>query len=440
MRSDTLSCADLTDTIEKALSALRANFRTTASGDTGWYHYLDDPNPGVTASAVGLYCFRLAGVTFERTSDVLSWLISQQVSGNEKTDGGWSVRTTHGFPIVEATAWVLRALSSPVAGLINAGDAIRRGAQYLQQNQNTDFGWGSYLGQPSRVFHTALAMLALQECGGDSSTIENGQKWLVNTQAQDQPAWGEMPGSEPTMLHTSFALLALLNLRGGLGANSIQSTVEWLLKRLEAGTHVERETTVEEFDVPYPYGGSTPIFQNSLPHFAGPVAVTAVLNGGADPLQLKLFAVVNEIMKSQTRDGPCTGTWELPRSPTRPSIWAIWPFVAALERARAAIFPSPTSQATVLFDSCAIIQPAGERKVTRGLLLRNALMDWLRRHKVAVGLAGVASAAIGAALLLLIAGELARGEFITVLVIPALLLIFQLIWGVRSMRRKAGPG
>src|SRR5690606_15006618 len=132
--------------------------------------------------------------SFERADDVVSYLVSQQTSGpGRQFDGGWAVRTTNGVPIVEATAWVVRALSTPVAG---AGDAVRRGASFLERNQNTDFGWGSYAGQPSRVFHTALAMLALQECGGDPAIIDNGHKWLINAQSADQPAWGAVPGDE----------------------------------------------------------------------------------------------------------------------------------------------------------------------------------------------------------------------------------------------------
>jgi hypothetical protein len=423
--------------MEKALACLRASFRTTPSGDAGWYHYLDDPSPGVTASAVGLYCFRMAGTSFERTNDVRQYLVRQQVSGSGSTDGGWSVRTTHGFPIVEATAWVVRALAIPAAGTAHASDALRRGTGYLEANQNTDFGWGSYSGQPSRVFHTALAMLALQESGGDATIIENAQKWLINAQAPDQPAWGEVPGAEPTMLHTSFALLALLDVAGSLSVDSLHRTVGWLLARLVPGVHVERRTTAEEFDVPYPYEGRTTVFQNTLPHFAGPVAVTALLAAGADPLQRKIFDAVHGILESQIGSGSCSGAWELPRSPIRPSIWAIWPFLSALRGARSAIFPSAPSQATLLARGCAIIQPTGgRRRVTTGLLLRSALLSGIRRHRVAVALAAVAVAAIAVAVGLLVTGELDGWEFLTAVVLPALFLMFQVLWGLRRWGRK----
>lgn len=117
------------------------------------------------------------------------------------------MRTTHGFPIVEATAWVVRAMSRPGTRLQQAGESLQKGAAWLERSQNTDFGWRSCYGQPSRVFNTALTMLALEQCGGSESTIGNAQKWLIDAESQGQPAWGVLPGGEPTMLHTSYGLL-----------------------------------------------------------------------------------------------------------------------------------------------------------------------------------------------------------------------------------------
>jgi hypothetical protein len=424
--------------MDKAIACLRANFRTNGAGDAGWYHYLDDPNPGVTASAVGLFCFQLAGVHFERTSEVVRYLASQQVKSSDKTDGGWSVRTTNGFPVVEATSWVVRALSTPAAGLVASGDALRRGAGYLEANQNTDFGWGSYSGQPSRVFHTALAMIALQGCGGNATTIENGQKWLINAQSPNDPAWGCVPGAEPTVLHTSWALLALLNVPGALSANSIKAAVDWLMARIEPGVHVEKSTTVEEFDVPYPQGNQVTVFQNSLPHYAGPIALTAVLTAGADPLQARIFSAISGILDSQLSAGVLGGAWELPRSPTRPSVWAIWPFLAALGAAKERVCTSTGAQANLLFDGCAIVQSEhGSKKVTRSLLLRNAFFDWLRAQKTHVALSTIAVICVVIPSWMLAAKKLDWKEFVTAMVLPALLLIFQLVWGLRERGRRS---
>lgn len=435
LRSEAIiSTEAIEDALSRSLACLRSNFRIAPGGAAGWYHYLDDPHPGVTASAVGLYCFSLAAIRFERTDAVIEYLLSQQVTG--AGSGGWPVRTTSGVPLVEATAWVLRALSRPGLRPAAASEAIAQGAKWLEDNQNTDYGWGSYLGQPSRVFTTALSILALEECGGSSSTIDNAHKWLIEAQSQNQPAWGPLPGTEPTLLHTSFSLMALLGRPAALPTTAVKSTVNWLLNKFQPEMHTERSTTVEEYDVPYLHGASIDTFQNSLPHFAGPVTLAAVLRAGADPLQLSIFDAVNAIISAQEKVDPQrSGSWELPRSPLRASIWAIWPFVAALATARDAICPAPNSTATLLYRGCAIVQAEGAaRQLTRRLLIRNALLDWLRERRLAVALWAVACITVLIPVILWLYRQLTLTELLVTMALPVLLLIFQILWDRRTRR------
>lgn len=428
-----LSGTAVTESIDRALGCLRRNFRTTP-GAAGWYHYLDDQSPGVTASAVGLFCFSLAGVRFERTPDVVAYLASQQKTSADGLSGGWSVRTTNGFPISEATSWVVRALSRPGTGVLGGG-ALARGAEWLRANQNVDFGWGSYLGQPSRVFHTALNMLALQESGAGADAVAGAQRWLIDGQNARTPGWGPMPGAEPTILHTSIALMALSRTPGALSANTMRQTAEWLLDRIEPGVHVERSTTVEEYDVPYTDGGTQAVFQNSLPHFAGPLALSAIFSTGVvDPLQPKVFQAISGIMETQLEGGH----WELPRSPMRPSVWALWPFISALSAGRAAILSTPRSKAALLFPGCAIIQSEDvARNLTRRLLIQNALFDWIRSRRITLALWLVAAVATGVPLGLLAVGKFSVNDFLTALILPVLLMMFQYIWDRRSARSGA---
>ena len=433
LRSEaTLSSSRIDEAIRLSLTCLRANFRTTSDGAAGWYHYLDDPEPGVTASAVGLYCFGLANSHFERTDQVVEYLLGQRV---KTPDGdGWAVRTTSGFPIVEATSWVLRALSVPQANSAAKADALTAGRRWLESNQNTDFGWGSYKRQPSRVFTTVLSILALHECGGSSDVIANGQKWLIEAQSQNQAAWGVLPASEPTALHTSISLMALLSVPASLPAAAIRQTADWLFERLEPGEHIEKSSTVEEYNVPYLHNDVMDTFQNSLPHFAGPITVTALLRAGVDPLQAKIFQTVNEIIDSQeVTDQKRSGTWELPRSPLRGSIWSIWPFVAALSSARTMILPSTDTTATLLFTGCAIIQSdTTTRHLTRRLLIKNALLDWLKQRKAAVGLWFIAVAIAVVAIVLWRTGTLTLETFLITLVLPVLLVGFHILWEHRA--------
>jgi hypothetical protein len=442
LRSEaTLSRKSIDDVIARALACLRGHFRTPppdpgagagAVEPAGWYHYLDDPSPGVTASAVGLYCFSLAGTEFERTDQVLNYLTGKQIK--DVNGGGWAVRTTNDFPIVEATAWVLRCLNLPQTRTRATSAALDAGIEWLEANQNTDFGWGSYKGQPSRIFTTALSILALRESGGSKAVIGNAHKWLIEAQSSPQPAWGPLPGSEPTMLHTSFALMALLSVTGAFPATAVHQTIDWLTERLQPGVHVEKETAVEEYDVPYVHNETEYTFQNSLPHFAGPVTLAALLRADADPFQKIIFDSITDIVWSQeVKDPSRSGSWELPRSPRRPSIWAIWPFVAALSSARAAIFPSTDGEATLLFPGCALIQSSSTTKhLTRRLLIKNAVFDWLRARKVAVGLWSIAAVTVVIPLILWRTGQLNLDSFLGTLAVPVLLLIFQILWDRRG--------
>jgi hypothetical protein len=439
LQSDaTLHRAKIDKSISLVLSCLREHFRTVPPGTddsiaaAGWYHYLDDPTPGVTASAVGLYCFSLANVEFERADLVIDYLVSKQIKTS--TGGGWAVRTTSDFPIVEATSWVVRCLSLPQSRRRATLEALDSGIEWLEANQNTDFGWGSYKGQPSRTFTTALSVLALRESGGSRSVISDAQKWLIGAQSPSQPAWGPLPGSEPTMLHTSFALLALLSTPGPLPVTAVHQSIEWLTERLQPGEPVEKDTAVEEYDVPYSHNNSNYTFQNSLPHFAGPAALTALLRAGADPYQKKIFDAVSDIIRAQeTQDSPRRGSWELPRSPRRPSIWALWPFMAALSSAQAVIFPSVDSTATLLFPGCALIQSSSTTKhLTRRLLIKNSLLDWLRLRKLAVALWAIVSVTVIIPLVLWKTGQLTLDIFLIALVLPVLLLLFQILWDRRG--------
>jgi Squalene-hopene cyclase C-terminal domain len=354
------------EAVALSLSCLRLHFRTTEDGRGGWYHYLDDQNPGVTASAVGLYCFQLAGKVFEHADMVLKYLLSQQVSEGDKNHlryGGWAVRTTDGVPVVEATAWVLRSLNVTGTSKRECADAIAAGISWLEKNQNTDFGWGSYKGHSSRVYTTCMALLALAECGGPSEAVSNGLKWLNDAQSPGQPAWGLMPGGDPTEMHTAMAVLAQLAMPGALPAAAVKQSADWLAERLEPGRFVEKSTLVEDYDVPYREGGGSGTFQNSLPHFAGPISLYAMLEVGADPFQEKIFTGANAILNAQEKaERSRAGTWELPRSPQRASIWAVWPFLAALTAVQWAVFPSAARQSPVesmvrlLYPGCAVVQ------------------------------------------------------------------------------------
>jgi hypothetical protein len=439
-RENVLTSTSIQQAMTRSISCLRMNFRTLESGGGGWYHYFDDPRPGVTASAAALYCFHLAGADFAHADEVIEFLLGKQDHGEGPERGGWAVRTTYGVPLVEATAWVLRSLGALNVGSLRNHDAIANGMEWLERNQNSDFGWGSYLGQPSRVYTTTQAILALAQCGGSRTAISNAQNWLNSAQSPNIAAWGALPGGKPTMLHTSMALMAQLAFPGSLPPAAIRQSVDWLTERISPAEFTEKATAVEDYDVPYVQNGIGETFQNSLPHFAGPMALTAILAAGSDPFQSKIFEAAQAMIDAQEKDDPVrSGTWELPRSPERPSIWALWPFISALTAVRQSVLPGlgrslgGDESVTLLYQGCGVIQTnAAPRHLTLRLLLRNALVDWVRRRALAIAIWAVVMVLVGIAVGLWVAGELDLQTFLLALVLPVLLVLFQILWDRRN--------
>ncbi|MBD3339681.1 MAG: hypothetical protein GF353_11270 [Candidatus Lokiarchaeota archaeon] len=327
-----MSETQLSIAINKTLDFLKKTYRSIPDEEMyGWYHYLDDPKPGITASSVVLYCFNLVGNPFERTEEVLLYLKRKQViSEKKKIHGGWPVRTTMNFPILESTSWVLRSSALNHALLNNNAPDISAGYDWIINNQNTDYGWGSYLDQPSRTFTTSLALLALSSLNKYSKELSLGADWLLKNQSADVPAWGAIPESQPTLLHTCWALLALSEIPNKLNRKSLSSSLEWVEKNVIANSLTEVSSQAEDYDIPFVDDNKSMVFQCSLPHFYLPIATYTLLKLSKDTVSNKAIQSVKTILNHQTDEG----IWELPRSPMRPSIWAIWPFLSALHQAR----------------------------------------------------------------------------------------------------------
>lgn len=426
-----LVSSGIDDAVQKAMTCLERSCRDGNPGMAGWYHYLDDSRPGVTASAVGLLLHRMTGSRFDREPEVIAYLLSEQAQDPDGRPGGWPVRTTDGFPILEATAWVVRALSLTGTGRPDVAEALRNGARWLVDNQNPDGGWGSYKGQPSRTFHTALAVLALTESGiAAPATFPTAAEWLRKRAVAGHPAWGPQDGASPTILHTAIALLALGRIGGSTDAALRERAAAWLLERLEAGVYTEPDSEVEEFDLPYiPQSGPLRTFQNSLPHFAGPVAVSALLSSGIDALDPKLFQMTSRIIADQQDEGH----WLLPRSRRRQSIWAVWPFVAALTAMRTELFGSRKGLVTLLSPGTAVFSadPLGPPSLPS--LLWQAMWRGIGFRPRSVLLASISAIVALTSTILIVLHLISWNEFLLAIIYPVLMTAFQIAW---SLTRK----
>lgn len=411
--------------INRSIGLLRKTYRSNPQNSNyGWYHYLDDPNAGVTASAVALFCFYLTEETFELTDQVLKFLLSKQISSQDDSlDGGWSIRTTFDFPIIESTAWVVRSLALNHAFFDQEAPSIERGYRWILRHQNLDHGWGSIHNQPSRIFLTSLAILALSSVNKYSTEISLGADYLLKHRRSDIPAWGPIPGAEPTVLHTCFALLALSEVPNKLTPTILKISLDWVEEKMNPQSLTETLSQAEEYDIPYELEGKERIFQNNLPHFALPIAVYTLLKLSDRITSDKVNMGISTIIRSQTEDG----YWQIPRNPTRPSIWGVWPFLAALNQVIKVPLASEASNLTIsVIGDAVILQPSDKEQSLLSIIIKSLFRSISIYLKKKFGwLILVLFIVIG--LFLVLIGVINWQEYFLSLLLPIILLVLQLI-------------
>lgn len=421
--SGSIKVSDVQNAMRKSLSLLRKTYNSDATNtDYGWYHYLDDPKAGVTASAVALMCFEWAKERFERAEEVHRFLKKSQIlSDDEHINGGWPIRTSARFQIIESTGWVIRSMMFTNTAFHSNGPDVMSGYKWIIGNQNLDNGWGSYYGEPSRTFLTALALLAVLPLNRYSREASLGADWLIKSQSPDVPAWGPTVDAPPSILHTSWALLALSEMPGKLNRKMLSDSLEWISANLDTKNLTEKSSQAEDYNVPYIDGGKQLIFQNTLPHFALPLAIIVLLklsNNGLWSGQIR--TALDTIVGSQNQDG----FWELPRNPTRPSIWGIWPFVAALAYARDTPIMQNDMSLFVVGNNLVIQPEATTNSLFKTLLisLRITLGGYLKQNYgwIILGLFVIGG------LVFVIQNLLGLREYFLSLLFPVILLLVQI--------------
>jgi len=121
----------------------------------------------------------------------VAWLLRAQ-----EKDGSWFGRW--GANYIYGTGAAIPGLVA--AGVSTSNSAIRHGVTWLEEHQNADGGWGedlrsyrepAYRGRgASTASQTAWALLALLAAGENSTALERGIAYLVETQNEDG-SWDE---------------------------------------------------------------------------------------------------------------------------------------------------------------------------------------------------------------------------------------------------------
>lgn len=315
----------------RSLDLLDRLYTPISPGLGGWYHRLEAGTPGPSATAAALHCYLMAERLPRGLTEGLAFLRERQVaSSNNLLDGGWAVNTSGGRPVLEATSLVLRLLGFAHIMPNECVPDANRAYKWIINNQNRDGGWGSFSGQPSRTWLTAMAIRALGEVNRNDPSVSSGVEWLLRERDPNTGAWGELPRGSATVTHTAFVLTCLRETRieaqRPYVGDATRLGFAWLQAHLDAGVIFDDKARVETYNVTYEEQSHQLTWQNSVWHPSLPFALSALIRHpeGADPGSLS--GAINKIIAAQMADG----RWANPDGSAGISIWSVWPFVESL--------------------------------------------------------------------------------------------------------------
>ncbi|MGH3391608.1 MAG: prenyltransferase/squalene oxidase repeat-containing protein, partial [Actinomadura sp.] len=315
----------LRERLDESLDLLRDTFTVDPHGSGGgWYHELGAPEPGATATALGLMAFAGARAPFAHFDDGLAFLTARQLRHRSPlVDGGWATKTSMKQPVVEATAWVARFLAVSRCDLTDGAPDVRRAYDWLTANQNADGGWGSMHGCASRVWPTCLALRALVQLDPHAPEVGRGVEWLLAHRVRAGTVWAEVPGGRPEVTHTAFALRTLTEARPGLTADRLVDAYDWLEHELTNAGRGERYAQIEYYTVEHSAQRSS--WRLTLWHYGLPLALSALLHHPRGAPGAVICDAFGTLVRSGVRDAP----WrELTNDTT--SLWSVWWCVEAL--------------------------------------------------------------------------------------------------------------
>jgi len=375
---------------------------------------------------------------FEHEQQCLRFLQKRQIRSDDPLlDGGWAVNTSAGQPVTEATALVARLLVCTGTVFMTDSPDARRARAWLVNNQNSDGGWGSFRGQESRVWLTAMAVRALGELDRRSPAIAEGAKWLVTARDPASHAWGERPRHAATVTHTSYVLTALVD--SGLTAtdravaDALTDGFAWLASHLNPARVHDDHARLESYNVTrMDANGAVIMWENTIWHHGLPFAVSALVRQ-AGSVQFDLVVTsLRTLITTQMDDG----RWPSVDSSAAFSVWTVWPFLDALADVKAYLALHSGQILTPLSAQAAIIQGGLDLNVAPQRLLSvvrwRTRKQWLRRHwaTVTIGLL-LAGGAVLVATGLFEAQEVGFG-----LVVPIILLGIQVAMTGRNSAKQ----
>jgi hypothetical protein len=317
--------------VDRALDLFKRTYHKSTLVGGGWYHRLESDTPGPSATAVGLHSFLLFNRIPDHLSDGLAFLKARQVVAEDpKTCGGWAVNTSAGRPVLEATSIVARFLGSTRVIIGEDVPNAVEARKWIVANQNSDGGWGSFYGQPSRIWLTAMAIRALVELNFHDPAVTSAVDWLLRNRDPGGVAWGERPAMQATVTHTAFVLSALVESRLATSDQGIMEAIrrgyDWLQSGLRTDSIYDDAARVESYNVDYIANGQAITWQNAVWHHGLPFALSALVRHPDGVGTRLLSESIETIGSSQLSDG----RWPNVDGTAGMSVWSVWPFLDAL--------------------------------------------------------------------------------------------------------------
>jgi hypothetical protein len=353
-----INIEDLYKCIDRSLDLFDRTYSSVSPGVGGWYHRLDAATPGPSATAVALHSYLLVHRLPARITEGLAFLKSRQVtSSNRLINGGWPVNTSSGHPVLEATSLVVRLLGFGHLMVGRTAPDAALGYQWIVVNQNQDGGWGSFSGQPSRTWLTAMAIRALTEINLSDESVASGVEWLLRSRSPETGAWGERPQSPATVTHTSFVLACLVESQiAGQRPyvhDAIRKGFDWLQAHVQTVGLYDDSARTESYNVTYSDNDRPVTWQNAVWHPSLPYTLSALVRHPDGASSDLIGAAVNRILESQSSDG----RWPNADGSADISVWSVWPFVDALSDFVRRSPVHNNDRITLLADNAILIRP-----------------------------------------------------------------------------------
>lgn len=419
-----MSMIDLTqvdEAISSSLELLKNCFHRDPLGGGGWYHQLDVPRPGPTATALAIAAYHSCGRRPDYLDESLQFLRVRQVqSDNPLTNGGWANNTSMGHAVVEATGWVTWGLARLRCPHIDKAPDVEAGYRWLIANQNPDGGWGSFSGTPSRIWLTCVAALGMTSTSPYDPALDCAIDWLMAERNGESGGWGQMRGAPTTTTHTALALYTIATIRPGWQDKRVLESYDWLSVHLDRAHIDDQHARVESYNVHSEGAGGQEIWSMNLLHYGLPWAVSAFLKHPVQPPGEEISGGIETILRSRLP----VGIWPNILGVGGYSIWALFPFVEALSAFRRSVSLIPSANA-YMSNGAVVLQGKGQSRQDIIALIRTPRRLSTMRFFASYWTTLLVTASVLTGLILVWLKDVELKDYLLGLIVPIALYVIQ---------------